>query len=751
MDTVPGDFVDVAVPLPINQLFTYSVPEPLSARARPGWRLVVPFGNRMMTGIAVRRHSVPVAAVKPVSDVLGEAPLIDSPLLKLGAWLSSYYLSPPGEVFRVMVPPGLLSRQRDSMLKTWPVKKQLAVVEVAGSAENLPAAQDKLWRFLLDQGPNLPIVVASVIGAGYGQSVVKALAAKKVIRVEPIEISRSPWSTAHVVEGEVHRYVLNEEQEKAYSRIEAAIIAGSFVSILLHGVTGSGKTEVYLHAISAALRAGRTALMLVPEIGLTPQVARYFKSWFGDRAAILHSGLSDGERFDQWRRIRAGEATVAIGTRSAVFAPLSDLGLIVIDEEHDGSYKQEEMPRYHARDTALKRGQIQNVAVVLGSATPQLETYHLAVRKKQHEYLPLLARVEQRSLPTVTVVDMRVEFQKYGRAAVISEALKEAIRARLESRQQVLVLLNRRGYSPLLLCRSCGHTEACDNCSISLTYHQRENILSCHYCGFVRPVPKSCRNCGKEYIYFLGEGTEKIEEILAGLFPGAAVGRLDRDAVQKRGSMVRILKEFGRGQIDILVGTQMIAKGHDFPRVTLVGVLSAEQSLRIADFRAAERTFQLLTQVAGRSGRGEQSGEVIVQTYFPNHYSLKYASAQDYVNFWRQEVQYRYRFRYPPFTALANLLITGRDRAQVSDTAAELHRQLLRGREAFSGTSRMNFLGPAPAAREKLKSEYRFQVLVKATSRRELHEVIGRAVSSVTPEKGKAAAISVDIDPITLF
>ncbi len=752
MDKRPGDFADVAVPLPINQLFTYAVPEPLSARVRPGWRVVVPFGNRTLTGIAVRRHNDAVVEVKAICDVLGDSPLIDTALLKLGAWLSSYYLCPPGEVFRVMLPPGLLSRQHDSGLKTWPVKKRLAVVEVADVADSeLPTAQAKLWRFLQQERASLPMLLAAVTSAGYGQSVIKALVAKKIIRLEPVEVSRSPWSATHVVEGEVRKHTLNEEQQKAYGRIEQAIGAGSFASILLHGVTGSGKTEVYLHAISAALGAGKTALMLVPEIGLTPQVARYFRSWFGDRAAILHSGLSDGERFDQWRRIRDGEASVAIGTRSAVFAPLSNLGLIVVDEEHDGSYKQEEMPRYNARDTALKRGQIENVAVVLGSATPQLETYHLAVRKHQHEYVPLLARVEQRALASVTVVDMRVEFQKHGRGAIISEPLKEAIQARLDSRQQVLVLLNRRGYSPLLLCRSCGFTEACENCSISLTYHQRNNILSCHYCGFVRPVPKSCRNCGKEYIYFLGEGTEKIEEIIGGLFPGATVGRLDRDTVQKRGSMVRILKEFARGHIDILVGTQMIAKGHDFPRVTLVGVLSAEQSLRIADFRAAERTFQLLTQVAGRSGRGEQPGEVVVQTFFPNHYSLKYASAQDYDSFWRHEVQYRYRFRYPPFTALANLLIAGRDRAQVSDTAADLHRELLRRRQELSDPARMNFLGPAPAAREKLKSEYRFQVLVKATSRSELHDVIEKAVADVSREKGKAAVISVDIDPITLF
>ncbi len=749
-------FADIAVPLPIHQLFTYEVPGELEDSVAPGIRVLVPFGNRRLVGIVVKKHSDGVQAadateLKSVLGVLDQAPLIGPRLLALGSWVSSYYLAPPGEAFRVMLPPGLLSKSVITDFdRHWPVRKQLAVVGIGDRGEQrISGRQEQALDKLASS--SLPLLLTEAERLGIASSVLRALATKGLIRIEPTEVVRSPWSATHVQDGEIRRHVLNQEQQGAFGLITEGLSAGSFQSLVLHGVTGSGKTEVYLNAISEALSRGRTALLLVPEIGLTPQVARYFQSWFEDDAAILHSGLSDGERFDQWRRIKQGAARVVIGTRSAVFAPLENPGLLIVDEEHDGSYKQEETPRYNGRDTAVKRAQLENAVVVLGSATPQLETYYLATNRRQYGYYQLASRIEARPLPTVRLVDMRVEFQNRGKAAVISEVLEEAIRLRLDKGQQVLVLLNRRGYSPLLLCRSCGTTEVCNQCSISLTYHQETGRLCCHYCGYSRGVPKKCANCGKEYLYFVGEGTERIEELLKQQFPTARLARVDRDTVQRRGSIARILSEFAAGKIDLLVGTQMIAKGHDFPRVTLVGVLAAEQSLRLADFRSAERTFQLLLQVAGRAGRGNEPGEVIVQTYFPNHYSVKYACAQDYERFFQQEIEFRRMFRYPPFAALANIVITGKDRGRAEEQAAAVVRILVEERKLQSHEERMRFLGPAPAVRERLRGEYRFQVLVKTTSRPELHRVLEALIARLKELGGAGKGISVDVDPVSLL
>jgi primosomal protein N' (replication factor Y) len=749
-------FADVAIPLPIHQLFTYEIPAELGDAVAPGIRVLVPFGTRRLVGIVVRNHSEGAQVedtvdFKSVFGVLDQVPLIGPRLLELGSWVSSYYLAPPGEAFRVMLPPGLLAKSVTTDFdRHWPVRKQLAVMEIGGLGEQRVSARQEE---ALDRLKNcrLPVLVAEAEKVGISPSVLRALATKGLIRMELMEIVRSPWSAIHLQDGEIRRHVLNEEQQGALGLIARGLSAESFQSLVLHGVTGSGKTEVYLNAISEALSRGRTALLLVPEIGLTPQVARYFQSWFQDDAAILHSGLSDGERFDQWRRIKQGAAKVVIGTRSAVFAPLENPGLLIVDEEHDGSYKQEETPRYNGRDTAIKRAQLENAVVVLGSATPQLETYYLATSRRQYGYYQLASRIEARPLPTVRLVDMRVEFQNRGKAAVISEVLEEAIRLRLDKRQQVLVLLNRRGYSPLLLCRSCGTTEVCNQCSISLTYHQEISRLCCHYCGYSRAVPKKCANCGKEYLYFVGEGTERIEELLQQQFPKARVARVDRDTVQRRGSIARILSEFSAGRIDVLVGTQMIAKGHDFPRVTLVGVLAAEQSLRLADFRSAERTFQLLLQVAGRAGRGDQPGEVIVQTYFPNHYSVKYACAQDYERFFQHEIEFRRMFRYPPFAALANIVITGKDRARTEEQATAVVRILIEQRKLLSHEERMRFLGPAPAVRERLRGEYRFQILVKTTSRPELHRVLEALIGRLKETGSAGKGISVDVDPSNLL
>ncbi len=748
-------FADVAVPLPLFQTFTYSVPDSLRSELHLGCRVLVPFGTRHLVGVVTQVHRESrEGALKPILETLDQKPLFSPPLLKLGLWMASYYLAPPGEALRVMLPPGLLAKKvtlnKDQPeQKFWPTKRRLAVVEMSTAEVKLTARQKDVVELLSQR--TFPVAVQPFLGeAGCSMSVLKTLVSKGIIRMEAVESYRSPWSQSET-SPEVQKHDLNADQRRIFEKIKQHLAKNQFHSMLIHGVTGSGKTEIYLNAIASTLARGKSALVLVPEIGLTPQISRYFRAWFGEEVAILHSALSEGERFDQWRRIREGQSRVVVGTRSAIFAPLADLGIIVVDEEHDSSYKQEELPRYHARDVALKRGAIEQALVILGSATPQLETFYHSVHGGAPEYETLSSRILERPLPTVHVVDMRVEFQKRGKAVVLSQHLQEAIAERLDRKEQILILLNRRGYASALLCRSCGNTEICENCSLSLTYHQNSNRLLCHYCGYLKPVPKRCGACGKEYIHFLGHGTQKVQEILETLFPKAAIARLDRDTVQRKGSFQRILGAFGSGHTDILIGTQMIAKGHDFPRVTLVGVLTAEQALRMADFRAAERTFQLLTQVAGRAGRGEQPGEVIIQTYYPDHYSLKYARSQNYRLFFEEEIRFRRNFRYPPFTALANLMVQGRPQSKTLQAAEQVAGLLIEQRARLSAQQRMRVLGPAQAPLEKLKGNYRFQILIKSTNRKELHEVLESAMEELGQKRATLRQPSIDIDPINLL
>ena len=747
------DQVDVAVPLPILRLFTYLLPAELAQRVAPGCRVLVPFGSRHLIGMVVRlKKGVRNKNLKPVLQVLDSEPLLPEALVELGNWVSWYYLAPPGESFRVMLPPGLLSKTASPDKKPeefWPAKRQLAVVQWKSDADvSLTKAQAIAVEILAAQ--RLPVLVSDLVRETVcSHQVLRLLDKKGVVSLSPIDIYRSPWTQPRVPPAVRHE--LTREQARILDEIERGLRASRFASLLVHGVTASGKTEIYLNAISAVLRSGKSALVLVPEIGLTPQIARQFRGWFQDEVAILHSGLSAGERFDQWRRIREGRSRVVIGTRSAVFAPLTELGLIIVDEEHDSSYKQIDQPRYNGRDTALKRGQLEGALVVLGSATPQLETFYKARVRAPGKYLSLTSRILDRPLPKVHVLDMKEEFRKRGKGVTISDFLASMIEQRLSSREQTLILMNRRGYAAALLCRSCGHVETCSNCSITLTYHATSNLLSCHYCGLNRRVPKRCAECGKEYIHFLGEGTEKIQEVLKARFPTASIDRLDRDTARAKGSIEKILDGLRSGETDILIGTQMIAKGHDFPGVTLVGVVGADQGLRLADFRAAERTFQLLTQVAGRSGRGDQSGEVVIQTYYPNHYALRYASSQDYHRFSERELRFRKRFRYPPYVALASLLVLGREKEAALSLAEKLAALLLERRSRLSSASRLRILGPAPAAIEKLKKDYRVQILVKSTDRKEMHEVLLDSLEEIGKKGSDLKRISVDIDPVNLL
>jgi primosomal protein N' (replication factor Y) len=558
---------------------------------------------------------------------------------------------------------------------------------------------------------------------------------------EPAELVRSKMK----VRSSPLNFQFNPAQQEALKRIQEGVAAGKFSGMLLHGVTGSGKTAVYLAAMRSVLEAGRSAILLVPEIGLTPAVAADLHHVFGDEVAILHSALSDQERAEQWHRIKRGEARMVVGTRSAVFAPVSDLALIIVDEEQDSSYKQEEMPRYHARDVAVMRAKMANVIAVLGSATPSLESYYNA-EKHKYTLLEMPDRVEQRPLPEVEIIDMRLEFQETGQEQVISRKLAAEIKERLERKEQVMVLLNRRGYSPVALCRTCGKKLECKNCAVSLTHHKREHRMVCHYCGFTAAIPKTCVHCGSEYVYFLGTGSEKLEELLHGMFPQARIARLDRDTARGQEDFERALNALNEGELDLLVGTQMIAKGHDIHGVTLVGVVGADMALGMPDFRAAERTFQLLTQVAGRAGRGQMPGKVVLQTYFQDHYAVQYAAQHDFTGFYEKELQFRSWMHYPPYSALANVLV----RSDRLDDALTWSGTLGKWFEKTRHEG-VRVLGPAAAPIIRLKRDYRYHFVLKSPSREKLNAVLRSMLVYASQAKIPRTQVIVDVDALWLM
>jgi primosomal protein N' (replication factor Y) len=534
-------------------------------------------------------------------------------------------------------------------------------------------------------------------------------------------------------------------QKSALVCLREKVEGRKFSGMLLHGVTGSGKTAVYLAGMRSVLEAGRSAILLVPEIGLTPAVAADLHQIFGDEVAILHSALSDKERAEQWHRIKRGEARMVVGTRSAVFAPVADLALIIVDEEHDASYKQEETPRYHARDVAVVRAKMSNAVVVLGSATPSLESYFNAKRNK-YALTELPDRVERRPLPEVDIVDMRLEFQETGREQVISRKLAAEIQQRLERKEQVMVLLNRRGYSPVVLCRTCGKKLECKNCAIALTHHKREHKMVCHYCGYTAPVPKACVHCGSEYVYFLGTGSEKLEELLHGMFPQARIARLDRDTVRGHEDFERTLNALNEGELDMIVGTQMSAKGHDIHGVTLVGVVGADAALGMPDFRAAERTFQLLTQVAGRAGRGESPGKVILQTYFQDHYAVQYAARHDFIGFYEKELRFRSWMHYPPYSTLANVVVRSDSLEDALKWSGTLGKW-------FDNTRHegVRVLGPAAAPIVRLKRDYRYHFVLKSPSREKLNTTLRAMLAQAVQQKIPRTQVVVDVDALWLM
>ncbi|MGA2195479.1 MAG: primosomal protein N' [Bryobacteraceae bacterium] len=800
-------FCDVSLPVPIDQPFTYALPETLRHRVQAGCRLVVPFGSRKMTGVILRCHDHPPAmATREALRLVDAVPVLDSELLGLGRWIAGYYCAPLGDVLRGMLPLAAEMRHgkiwsltdsgRDAarqllldaapddpvaqilhMLEKRPLsqaylakalpladkamrsleRKGFIVVEqvemtrdplrapserlrvelsgVAGDAKlNKPERELRAFLELHPGSHNLKELEGTVRNASLAA---RSLGRKGLVTLKPeTVVVGSGWMRAP--------HTLNAAQQVACGEIASSIRAHRFQTFLLHGVTGSGKTEVYLNSIEVAVAEGRGALLLVPEIALTPAMAGQFFGRFGDRVAILHSAFTDLERSEQWRRIRSGAASVVVGTRSGVFAPVRNLGLIVVDEEHDGSYKQEETPRYHGRDVAIVRAQAAGTCVVLGSATPSLESRYNAERGK-YRLVELPARIEERPMPAVELIDMRQEFLETRQQATFSRKLIDAIGARLENGEQTIVLLNRRGFSSFVACRACGERVQCANCSLTLTYHKRDRRLLCHYCGYAEKVPSICPKCASDHIYFLGVGSEKVEEELHRAFPAARIARLDRDTVTGKRQYETILQDFRDGHFDILVGTQMIAKGHDIPNVTLVGVISADIGLGMPDFRAAERTFQLLTQVAGRAGRGSVPGIVLIQTINPDHYAVRMAAAQDYQAFYEKELHFRRMMHYPPFSAMANVLV----RAEKKEMAMRMSSEL--GLLLSPPPEKLKIMGPAEAPVPRLKNEYRYQFLVKASSRKALNELLGRVRAFALERKWGATALVIDVDPLTLM
>ena len=611
----------------------------------------------------------------------------------------------------------------------------------AGTAKKLNDNQRTLIETLAASGGRLP--VEALRGLDVPRTTLSTLVRRGIIElvVEPLDFAASKLKPRQ----SPFEFEFSAAQKEALGKIGEAVDSRKFAGLLLHGITGSGKTAVYLACMRQVLEQGRSAILLVPEIGLTPAVAADLHQVFGDEVAMLHSGLSDAERAEQWHRIRRGEARVVAGTRSAVFAPVSDLALVIVDEEQDSSYKQEETPRYHARDVAVMRAKMAGAVVVLGSATPSLESYYNA-KKNKYALVELPDRVEMRPLPEVEIVDMRQEFQETGQEQVISRKLAEEIRERLEKKEQVMVLLNRRGYSPVVLCRACGKTLQCKNCAVSMTHHKRERKMECHYCGHIEHIPDKCVHCGSEYVYFVGTGSEKLEELLHGMFPQARIGRLDRDTVRGREDFEHALNALNEGALDMLVGTQMIAKGHDIHGVTLVGVVGADMALGLPDFRAAERTFQLLTQVAGRAGRGQAPGKVVLQTYFQDHYAVQFAARHDFAGFYEKELQFRAWMHYPPYSAIANVLIRSEKLDDALTWSGELGRWFEKTRHEG-----IRVLGPAAAPITRLKRDYRYHFILKSPSREKMNALLRAMLAEAAARKIPRTQVIVDVDAVWLM
>jgi primosomal protein N' (replication factor Y) len=740
-------YAEVAVPLHVFQTFTYRLSPEQSVQAEVGARLVVPLGRNLVTGYVVSLHEELPAElgevdVKDAHTLVDSEPVCNPEILRLTRWVADYYACPLGEVIKAALPPGMTPKSRSSSKFVKPKLRRFARLLSNSAEQKLTEAQQRVLSTLAASGP-MPLQ-SLLKGADVSASTITSLEKKALLEIYDDAIRRDPLAETFGVTDAEH--VLTPAQASVLTQIEQQMNAACYSAFLLHGVTGSGKTEIYMRAMNRALSLDRSAMMLVPEIALTPVFSRRLRARFGDQVAIFHSSLQKGERFDEWTRVRNGVARVVIGTRSAVFAPVKNLGLIVVDEEHESTYRQQESPYYNARDVAIVRAQKESATVVLGSATPSLESFHNA-RKGKYHFVALPERIGARPMAEAKIIDMRTVFARHGKPRVFSDELLEGIRETRERGEQSIILLNRRGYSSFILCRSCGETIQCPNCDVTLTYHRSERVIVCHYCNHREAVPRACPSCGKKYIYYVGEGTEQLEEMLRLLFPALRVARIDRDTTARRKVFEQSLADFSAGRIDTLVGTQMLAKGHDFPNVTLVGVVSVDAGLALPDFRSAERTFQLITQVAGRAGRGDRPGRVLIQTYHPYHYALRHACAQDYEGFYEEELRYRQNHLYPPFVALASLLVHGPDLGKVRSDSLELRKQL----DLVNQERKCRVLGPAPAPLSRLKGEHRFQLLIKSRSRKDVREVADAGLKALAESGVNLRAVNLEIDPVSIM
>ncbi|UMT76704.1 primosomal protein N' [Staphylococcus roterodami] len=785
----------------VDYKFDYLIPEGLVSVIQPGIRVVVPFGPRTIQGYVMEVTTQPdsqldISKLKSIIEVKDIKPELTPELIALSEWMSTTHVIKRISMLEVMLPSAIKAKYKKAfMLKddteltseiverfdkngfyfykdaqknndiatlmsllqtgiieektilsqnvTKKTKRAVRIIdgfnpdEVLAKLEKVIKQYD-LYAFLTEE-QHKTIFLSDIEDMGFSKSSLDGLVKKGYVEKYDAIVERDPFKD-RVFEQESKRQ-LTTDQQRAYAAINEKIVNQEQATFLLHGVTGSGKTEVYLQTIEDVLNQGKQAMMLVPEIALTPQMVLRFKRRFGDDVAVLHSGLSNGERYDEWQKIRDGRAQVSVGARSSVFAPFKNLGLIIIDEEHESTYKQEDYPRYHAREIAQWRSEYHHCPVILGSATPCLESYARAEKGVYH-LLSLPNRVNQQALPDIDIVDMRTELSE-GNRSMFSKDLREAIQLRLDRQEQVVLFLNRRGYASFMLCRDCGYVPQCPNCDISLTYHKTTDLLKCHYCGYQETPPNKCPNCESEHIRQVGTGTQKVEELLQQEFEGARIIRMDVDTTSKKGAHEKLLTEFEKGNGDILLGTQMIAKGLDYPNITLVGVLNADTMLNLPDFRASERTYQLLTQVAGRAGRHEKAGQVIIQTYNPDHYSILDVQKNDYLTFYHQEMEYRKLGKYPPYYYLINFTISHKEMKKVMEASQHVHKILLQHL-----TEKALVLGPSPAALARINNEFRFQILVKYKSEPGLLQAI-QFLDDYHHEKfiKEKLALKIDINP----
>jgi primosomal protein N' (replication factor Y) len=763
----------VTLELALRKEFDYLIPPDLERQVDVGSRVQVPLGTRRVLGcVTALAEESARPKLKPILKVIGAETMITPKILKLARWMGDYYCCAPETALKSVLPEAVRREQAG-----WRERLFVRALPFSGELPGLSKRQKEIWH-IIEERRELPLTELLEL-AETTATTIRRLEDRGLVAISAEVSERDPYAREHIVP--TQPLPLNAAQEKALAVIRQAIdgegagaanpaaeiavsqpaadgstvlsaaLPGQSRTFLLHGVTGSGKTEVYLQAIAYALERGKGAIVLVPEISLTPQTVERFKARFSQGphqtlVAVLHSHLSAGERHDEWHKIRQGRARIVIGARSAVFAPVDPLGLIIVDEEHEHTYKQEESPRYQARDVAIVRGQMEGATVVLGSATPSLESYFNCKRGK-YRLLELPERADNARMPHIRVVDMRQAVRKGGGIPIFSPQLREAIAQRLERGEQTILFLNRRGYSSALECPLCGYVAECPNCSVSLTYHRREQELSCHICGHKGEVPPVCPNerCRNPRIRYAGLGTEKVEETLAKVFPQARVRRMDSDIMKRKEDYRRVLGDFRAGKIDILVGTQMIAKGLHFPNVTLVGIIYADMTLHQPDFRAGERTFQLLTQVAGRAGRGDIEGEVFVQAFTPFHPAIQCARRHDFATFYDQELGFREQLRYPPLSRVALLTLKGRNEEKVRLSADHVKREV----EKLVGDFReMILAGPAPAPLVRAKTFYRYQLMLRTRRMPSLSRSLARLAGMLSlPED---VTLSVDIDPVDL-